>query len=41
MHQQETPPKFLYLPEVKNDHFIIGGADDRPDASVPGSEPGP
>ena len=41
MEQQEKPPKFLYLPEVKNDHFIIGGADDRPDASVPGSEPGP
>lgn len=40
MEQQEKPPKFLYLPEVKNDHFIIGGADDRPDASVPGSEPG-
>lgn len=30
MEQQEKPPKFLYLPEVKNDHFIIGGADDRP-----------
>ena len=41
MEQQEKPPKFLYLPEVKNDHFIIGGADDRPDASVPGSVPGP
>lgn len=41
MEQQEKPPKFLYLPEVKNDHFIIGGADDRPDASVPGSEPEP
>ena len=26
MEQQEKPPKFLYLPEVKNDHFIIGGA---------------
>ena len=25
MEQQEKPPKFLYLPEVKNDHFIICG----------------
>lgn len=41
MDQQEKPTKFLYLPQAKNDHFIIGGADDRPDASVPGSEPEP
>ena len=41
MDQQEKPAKFLYLPQAKNDHFIIGGADDRPDASVPGSEPEP
>ena len=34
MDQQEKPAKFLYLPLAKNDHFIIGGADDRPDASV-------
>ena len=30
MDQQEKPAKFLYLPQAKNDHFIIGGADDRP-----------
>ena len=30
MDQQEKPTKFLYLPQAKNDHFIIGGADDRP-----------
>ena len=29
MDQQEKPAKFLYLPQAKNDHFIIGGADDR------------
>ena len=25
MDQQEKPTKFLYLPQAKNDHFIIGG----------------
>lgn len=40
MEQQEKPPKFLYLPEVKNDHFIIGGSDG-PARPVDATEPPP
>ena len=25
MDQQEKPAKFLYLPQAKNDHFILAG----------------